>query len=155
MDTDEIHVERASVNDASEILEVQKAAFLGQARIYNNFNLPPLTQSLESMLEEFNHKVFLNVLLNGQIIASVRFQEVDGHVTIERLVVKPEYQNNGIGTILMKEVESKVLDAVSFNLSTGNKSIRNIHVYEQIGYKIVNTETTDQGIELLYMLKKP
>jgi hypothetical protein len=31
-----MHIEKANVNDAQEILAVQKLAFLGQAQIYNN-----------------------------------------------------------------------------------------------------------------------
>jgi len=41
---DEIYIERASISDAKEILEVQKSAFAGQVRIYDNFQLPPLVQ---------------------------------------------------------------------------------------------------------------
>lgn len=54
MDEDTIQIEIASIKDASEILAIQKAAFLGQARIYNNFQLPPLTQNLESIENEFS-----------------------------------------------------------------------------------------------------
>lgn len=155
MDEDIIQIEIASIKDASEILAIQKAAFLGQSRIYNNFQLPPLTQNLESIENEFIRKTFLKVTLNRQIIASARFQVIDGHVTIDRIVVKPESQNQGIGTTLLKEIESRIPSAVDFQLFTGSKSHGNIHLYEKMGYKITGTETTDQGIEIFHMMKKP
>jgi len=56
MNQSQITIEKASIDDAEEILEIQKDAFLGQAMIYNNFNLPPLSQSIASIREEFNGK---------------------------------------------------------------------------------------------------
>ena len=150
-----IQVRTASIDDAEEILEIQKAAFLSQARVYNNYQLPPLTQCLDSIRNEFDEKTFLKVQIENRIIASVRFKTVDGYVTIDRLVVKPEFQNQGIGTALLNEIESRVPDATAFQLFTGNKSIKNIHLYEKMGFKRIKSETTNQGIELLYMEKRP
>lgn len=154
MTQDKLQVERASIDDANIILEIQKAAFLGQAQIYNNYQLPPLTQNLESIKSEFNRKTFLKVLFNGEVVASVRFNEIEHCVTIDRIVVKPEYQNKGIGTMLLKEIESRVPNAVTIQLFTGSKSTRNKHLYDKLGYKVVNKQITDQGIELLHMEKK-
>ncbi len=64
---DEIHIERASHVDAEEILEVQRAAFLGQARIYDNFQLPPLVQTLESIKGEFSSQTFLKAIHHNGI----------------------------------------------------------------------------------------
>lgn len=153
MKKNNIHIEKASINEANIILEIQKEAFLGQAKIYNNFNLPPLTQNLESIRSDFNKKTFLKASTNNKIIASVRFGLHDGKVTIDRLVVKPKYHNCGIGTALLKEVESRASGASVFQLFTGSKSRRNIHLYNKIGYKTIYTEITDQGIELLHMEK--
>ncbi|WP_319587959.1 hypothetical protein [uncultured Desulfobulbus sp.] len=68
MNQSQITIKKASIEDAEEILKIQKDAFLGQAKIYNNFNLPPLRQSLESIREEFNIKIFLKALFNGEIV---------------------------------------------------------------------------------------
>lgn len=151
---DSIQVAIASVDDAGEILQLQKESFAGQAKIYNNYHLPPLTQSLDSIKNEFTSKTFLKVLWNGQIIASVRFEKKDDFVTIDRIVVKPVHQNKGIGTVLLNKIEAMVPNAITFQLFTGNKSTRNIYLYEKLGYETINRKTTDQGIELLYMEKR-
>lgn len=155
MSKDNIQIKIATLDDANKILEIQKAAFLDQARLYNNYQLPPLTQSLESIEKEFNGKTFLKVLLKKRIIASVRFKVRDDNVTIDRIVVEPEYQNQGIGRLLLEEIESRVPDAAAFHLFTGNKSERNIYLYEKMGYKVIKSQLTDQGIKLLYMEKRP
>lgn len=151
-----IQVEIASRDESLQILEIQKAAFLGQAKIYDNYELPPLTENLESLEKEFSEKTFLKVLLKGKIIGAARYTVSDyNHVTIEKIVIKPEYQNQGFGTALLKEIESRVPRAIAFQLFTGNKSVRNIHLYEKLGYKIIKRQTTDKGIELLQMEKRP
>ncbi|MGB3209450.1 MAG: hypothetical protein WBB19_01975 [Desulforhopalus sp.] len=41
-------------------------------------------------------------LLKDHITASVQLQEVDNYATIDRIVVKTEYQTQGIETTLLK-----------------------------------------------------
>jgi len=151
----DVQIEIAFKNDADKILEIQKAAFQGQAAIYNNYDLPPLTQSQQSIENEFDEKTFLKALVQKEIIGSVRFKLNEGVVTIERIVVKPEHQNKGIGTALLRQVENMVPHAIAYQLFTGNKSVRNIHLYEKSGYKVVNRKIAKQGIELLQMEKRP
>ena len=130
-----IEVKIASKKDASDILEIQKQAYQGQAKIYNNYELPPLTQSLKSVENEFNEKTFLKVMFQNKIIGLVRFTVNNDHVAIDRMAVKPEFQNQGIGTTLLKEIESRVPNAISFQLFTGNKSTRNIYLYKKMDLK--------------------
>lgn len=149
-----IDVRTASREDAAEILEIQKQAYHGQAEIYNNYELPPLTQSLESIEREFDDKIFLKILSCGRLVGVVRFAVDNGHVAVDRMAVKPEFQNQGIGTTLLKEIESRVPDAVSFKLFTGSKSTRNVHLYKKMGYTVTGNLITDQGIELLHLEKR-
>jgi len=149
----DFQIEIASKDDAAEILAIQKAAFLGQAKIYKNYELPPLTESLESIEKEFDNKTFLKALSKGEIIGTLRFWLSD--VTIERNAVKQEYQKKGIETALLKKVEAKVPNANAFHLFTGNISARNIHLYEKTGYRVTGQKTSEQGIDLLYMEKRP
>lgn len=124
MTENNIQVEIASRDDAPKILAIQKEAFWGQAKIYNNFELPPLTQSLESIEQEFAEKTFLKVLSHGEIIGAVRFCVRTGLVEIDRIVVKPDHQNKGIGTALLKKIEMMVPGESAYQLFTGNKSTR-------------------------------
>ena len=149
----EIQIKDAYILDAQEILELQKASFLGQARIYNNFRLPPLVQTIESIRQEFASKSFLKVMFNNQIIASVKSQQSGNLVHIDRLIVHPTFQDQGIGTYLMKTLEDKFPDCSTFQLFTGEKSERNVHLYTKLGYQVIRRETTDQGIVLVHMEK--
>jgi hypothetical protein len=45
-------ISRAGVDDIPAILELQKLAYQSEARLYDDWSLPPLTQTLESLRAE-------------------------------------------------------------------------------------------------------
>ncbi len=138
-------VERATVSDAGEILSLQRLAYRSEAEIYNDFNIPPLVQTLEEMEKDFENQLFLKAVMDGKIIGSVRANAKDGTCYIGRLIVHPDFQNRGIGTKLMNEIEKSFNTCKRFELFTGDKSERNLYLYQRLGYKIFKTsKITDQ-----------
>lgn len=69
------------------------------------------------------------------------------------MVVHPTFQDQGVGTYLMKTLEDKFPDDSTFQLFTGEKSERNVHLYTKLGYKVTRREATDYGIVLVHMEK--
>lgn len=152
--TNKVEIRTATIDDAEQILDVQKAAYWKQGEIYQNFRIRPLIQTLDSLKDDLKSKHFLVAIIDGQLVGSVRFWEKDGIVEVERIAIQPEFQNQGIGSKLLEEVEKHCEDARSFQLFTGIKSIRNIHVYEKLGYRIIETKEDGQGILTHYMRKE-
>jgi hypothetical protein len=72
---------------------------------------------------------------------------------IGRLIVHPDYQNRGIGTRLMNEIERCFDEAKRFELFTGHKSERNIALYRKLGYRIFRSEKISGNLTLVYMEK--
>ena len=68
------------------------------------------------------------------IVGSVRAYLERGTAYIGRLIVKPEYQNKGIGTKLMEAIEQHFKFANRYELFTGHKSTQNLHLYQELGY---------------------
>nr|HPO51172.1 GNAT family N-acetyltransferase [Spirochaetota bacterium] len=50
---------KAEYDDLEEILTLQKFSYEENGRRYNNFNIPPLTQTLDDIREEFKKQIFL------------------------------------------------------------------------------------------------
>ena len=50
--TDNIIVQRATIDNASEILELQKIAYASEAELYNDLTIPPLHQTMKEILEK-------------------------------------------------------------------------------------------------------
>jgi ribosomal protein S18 acetylase RimI-like enzyme len=138
---DGIEIEQASLEDADMILQLQMQAYLSEAEIYNDYSIPPLTQSFNEIKQEFSQQVFLKAIQKGKdteddinIIGSVRGYHEKGTAFIGRLIVKPESQNKGIGTRLMHAIEQHHEFADRYELFTGHKSARNLHLYQKLGY---------------------
>ena len=127
-----IKITKASFKDLKDILFLQKLSFRSEADVYNDFETsPPLLQTLEEITNEFSEQIFLKAVLEDKIVGSIRGFEVDDTVFIKRLVVNPDYQNLGIGTILMNSIENSFRGNKRFELFTGHKSIKIcIHIFE-------------------------
>lgn len=148
-----MEIEKAIISDLGEILALQKLSFRSEAELYNNFNIPPMVQTLEETHDDFKHQIILKATENGTIIGSVRAVEKDGTCYLARLMVHPEFQNLGIGRKLLLEVE-KIFDTCKrFELYTGYKSEKNISLYKKIGYQIFKNKAIDEKAYLIYMEK--
>jgi ribosomal protein S18 acetylase RimI-like enzyme len=147
-------IEKATVSDAEELLALQKLAYRSEAEIYNDFRLPPLIQTLESMEEDFKNQLFLKTLLDGRIIGSVRAYSKEGTCYIGRLIVHPDFQNRGIGTRLMNDIERIFNGCKRFELFTGDKSERNLRLYQKLGYRIFKTSKITNQTNIVSLEKK-
>jgi ribosomal protein S18 acetylase RimI-like enzyme len=148
-----IVIEKASIEDAEEILELQKLAYVSEAEIINDYTIPPLHQTIDEIRSEFNSQIFLKVRLNGKIVGSVRTLVKGGTCYIGKLIVHPDHQNAGIGTRLLSEAEKQPPGAERYELFTGQKSKRNLHIYKKNGYRIFKSRTVSEKLTLVFLEK--
>lgn len=144
----------ASEADAAEILKIQKLAFHGQGVLYNDFSLPPLIQTLEELVRDFETFNFLKASYNGKIVGSVRGCVEGGTCFISRLIVHPDYQNRGIGKKLMHAIEKKFTGVGRYELFTGNKSEKNLALYGKLGYRKYQEKPQSDKVMLICMEKE-
>lgn len=148
-----MEIVKAKIEDAEEILSLQKLAYQSEAELYNDFDIPPLTQTLDEIKAQFADHVILKTMFEDNIIGTVRAYEKNGVCYIGRLAVHPKMQNQGIGQALLLEIE-KYFACKRFELFTGSKSNKNIHLYRKHGYHVIETSKIDCGaIEILRMEK--
>jgi len=131
---------QATIADAKEILALQKLAYQSEAALYNDYNIPPLKQTLTEIEADFQKSTFLKAVFDGVIIGSVRAYQDQGKCFIGRLIVDSLWQGKGIGTELMRRIEAIFTSVQSYELFTGYKSERNIRLYEHLGYSVVRNE---------------
>ena len=154
MPMDQISIKVATKEDLPAILALQKKAYLSEAIIYNDFTIPPLHQSMDDIEDEFNKCLFIKLEGDGEIIGSVRGYEVGGVCYIGKLIVEPRCQNQGIGTRLLDDIESRFANAHVYELFTGHKSQKNLHIYQKQGYVISRSEQVSPSLALTYLRKK-
>ncbi len=113
----------ANRDDLETILDLQKECYRIEAELHNEYNIPPLTQTVDSIKDEFiKGTLVLKGVKDGQLIASVRGHIKDDTTYIGRLIVKREFQNNKFGQALMKEIETQLDNCNRYELFTGFKS---------------------------------
>jgi GNAT superfamily N-acetyltransferase len=147
-------VEYATPEDATALLELQKLAYQSEARLYGDWTLPPLTQTLENLREEFATSVVLKALEDGRLIGAVRAREVNGVCQIGRLIVHPEQQGRGVGTMLMHRVEGEFPGVTVFELFTGSRSEGNLRLYERLGYTRSRKKVLSPSVTLVFLEKR-
>ena len=144
---------RAQREDLPEILQLQKLAFIKEAQLYNNFNIQPLTQSLEEIEVEYEDKIVLKAEIDSNIVGSIRANMDGDDCWVTKLMVHPDFRKRGIGRGLMLEIEKYFPEAKKFKLGTGARSKNNIGLYESIGYKVVKYDRFHDGVEAVFMEK--
>jgi ribosomal protein S18 acetylase RimI-like enzyme len=146
-------IKHATAGDAAEILDLQRLAYQSEANLYSDPNIPPLTQTLDGLVKDFAEKVFLKAVSDSGIVGSVRVHRHGHTVHVERLIVAPGRQGVGIGTELMRRAEALHHDARRCELFTGHRSVRNIRLYERLGYREFKREEIHDGLVLVFLEK--
>lgn len=144
---------RADPDDAARILALQRLAYQSEAQLYQDWSLPPLTQSIESLREEFTSSVILKALTGEQLVGSVRACLRGEVCEIARLIVDPAFQRQGIGSSLLRQIEGRFPTAAAYELFTGERSESNIRLYHRHGYAIVRREVLSAAVTLVYLRK--
>jgi ribosomal protein S18 acetylase RimI-like enzyme len=146
-------ISKAVCEDAEAILDLQKRAYESEARLYGDWSIPPLTQTLAQLREEMSGSCVLKCMRDGAIVGSVRAHTVNGACQVGRLIVEPECQRQGIGSALLRAIQREFPDAFRFELFTGDKSEGNIRLYRRHGYEMTGTRALSPQVVLVCMAK--
>ncbi len=139
--------------DAELILSIQHKVYQSEAKIYNDYDIPPLTQTIHEITKDFDKFSFLKLSVDGEIVGSIKGYVEDRTCHIGRVIVDEAYQNKGYGTMLMKAMENHFSYVTRYELFTGNQSVKNIHLYEKLGYIIFKEKQLTTKTNLIYMEK--
>ncbi|GAA3586128.1 GNAT family N-acetyltransferase [Amycolatopsis ultiminotia] len=140
---------------AGELLTLQRAAFLAEARAHHDLDLPPLTETLAQVRAALADPAVTvwGVRDGSRIVASVRLR-VEGEVgELSRLAVAPDRQGGGLGTALLLATEAAAPAGVRrFRLTTGEFSAGPLRLYARHGYR--ETHRSPEGEHHLVHLEK-
>lgn len=121
-----MQIKNALFEDLSDILKLQYLAYQSEARLLNNNNIPPLKQTLHEVEQEYASGPFLKAVYEqNHIIGSIRGSVQNDTIHIGKLIVHPDYQGQGIGKLLLKEMEV-LFPQKRMELFTSTLSAKNI-----------------------------
>jgi|NGEPerStandDraft_9_1074522.scaffolds.fasta_scaffold22928_2 ribosomal protein S18 acetylase RimI-like enzyme len=148
-------IRRTNVDEAEDILNVQKEAFQADLEKYEDFETSPATEPIKKLLYKINKNIHYTILINDRIIggAEVRLDSPT-ECYINRIFVLPQYQDKGLGTRIMNFIENEYPNVMKWTLSTPHKNHRNQHFYEKFGYKKVGEHKVTEELNLIDYMKK-
>ncbi len=146
-------IEIATIEDVPEILELQYKAFYPVAEQLNWLDAPNLTETVNQAREDFPKFTVLKMVDdNGKIIGSVRGNVDDGSLYIGRLMVLPEFQQNGYGRLLFHKIQ-ELLPHRRVWLETCADVQSSFTFYEREGFNTFKTEVLGNGLTWVSMEK--
>ncbi|GAA5206736.1 GNAT family N-acetyltransferase [Microbacterium kyungheense] len=153
---DDVTIRPIEVSDAGEVLTLQRAAFVQEALIYDTVRMPALTQTLEEVEAELVGNLGCVALVQHRVVGAVRARRDGELLLVGRLVIAPDVQGAGIGSLLLEAVEDRgrAVGCRTTELFTGSLSEANLRVYTRLGYRETQRVDGDDGIQQVF-LRKP
>jgi GNAT superfamily N-acetyltransferase len=156
MTADDIDIHPISPEDAGEVLTLQRAAFVQEALIYRDVDMPVFTQTLEEVAYELRDNLGQVARRSGRMVGAIRAR-IDGDVLlVGRLAIAPDQQGEGIGSALLDAVEERGrrAGARTAELFTGRLSEANIRLYERQGYAVAEAAGGAGGDDEVFLRKE-
>jgi len=136
-------VRRAVEDDIPAIQAITKEAFKMYAKGAGiKEPIAALNETHKDIKKDINTKFFIVAVLNGDIVGSVRIEiKPDNTAYISRFGVGIEYQNKGVGKILMNAVDTKMVELGIKNLylHTASRLLSLVRFYYGRGFYIDST----------------
>ena len=136
--SEQVRIDVVTPDHAGELLTVRRAAFVTEAQIFNDPNIPALTQTLDELIVDLRSDdvVTLGAWQGPRLVGSIRVGVEGDKATIGRLAVAPDMQGQGIGTQLLMSVLAYLPDNTKeVWVFTGQNSKHNIALYNKEGYE--------------------
>ncbi|GAA4874506.1 GNAT family N-acetyltransferase [Kitasatospora terrestris] len=150
-------ISTARQDEAEQILKLQYLGYQGEAELYADWTIDPLTQTLESLREELAERHVLVARLGDEVVGSVRgWVDEEGVGRIGRLVVHPRMQRHGLGRRLLAGIEAQLAEAGAvggFELFTGHRSLANLRLYQRQGYRQTGVREVSRQLSIVTMAK--
>jgi ribosomal protein S18 acetylase RimI-like enzyme len=141
---------------AGQILTVQRAAYLEEARRYGAWDLPPLVETLDEITRHLKDGTPALGAFDGQrLIGSVRSRIDQDRMEIARLSVAPDIQGAGVGRRLLEGISTLAPEEVRVVwLFTGAESDGNLGFYESAGFVRTREHEDAVGIRCVTLEQK-
>ena len=138
MSAPEVRIDVVGDETAGELLTVRRAAFVSEAQLYDDPNIPPLTQTLDELRADLADPevITLGAWAGHRLVGSIRVLLEGTRATLGRLAVAPDLQGQGIGTQLLLAILPHLPEDTSeVWVFTGRDSVQNLALYEKHGYE--------------------
>ncbi len=148
----------ATIEDASELLRVQKESFEIYRDKYGDFDSNPYNMDLHRM--EFNVKYrfgqYYKLMIEEKIIGGLFAFELDDPkvLKIAQFYFLEKYQHLGYGKLALSSLFEKNPDVKMWYVDTILQEEYNVEFYKHMGFVIIDEEEEHEGLSFVTLLKK-
>jgi len=139
--------------DAPTMLDLQRRAFAEEGHRSGSQDIPPLTERLDTVIENIQKQTALIARIDGKIIGAIRGIVNSRVCTVRALAVDPANQGRGIGSALLNALERALPDVAQFDLTTNTVMEGNVPFYERHGYRVTELTRHSERVTLAQMTK--
>ncbi len=135
--------------DAAELLVLQRCCWVDEAIANSRLDLPALLESEAEVRASLRIWSTWCVRSGGRLVGSVRARRDGDSWEIGRLMVAPDHRRTGLGRRLLAFAEAQAPDGVGVaTLFTGERSDRNILLYQKSGYALTGESAPAGAVRL-------
>ena len=144
---DDLDVRLASPADAGELLTLQLACWVPEARANDSLEVPALQEDLDDVRAWLPEWTTFVVHAGPRLVGAVRCR-LEGEVwDIGRLMVAPDLRGRGLGRWLLEHAEQAAPPgATRVSLFTGARSAENLRMYRRAGYRREHEQPDEPGV---------
>jgi len=144
-------LDHCSAAIAAQMLAIQLAAYRVESELIDYPNLPPLFEEVADL--QMSSECFLGCWLGEQLVGVISFDCQHKVVEICRLVVDPTFARRGIGRQLLRAVEEYAVGWRVITVSTAERNLPALNLYEKHGYRIQQRRQLTDGLRLVGLEK--
>ncbi|HEX3046594.1 MAG TPA: GNAT family N-acetyltransferase [Bacillota bacterium] len=153
----EIIFEKAKLDDALELIEVQNLSFQADFEKYGE--CPSYQETPENMRDMIQKAIVYKILVcereNNRLIGDIIIRKrADGSYYLRTIAIIPSCQSLGIGTKAMAFMEQDNPGGTFWCLTTPEGTPRNRHFYEKLGYHKVGEYRRSERLTLIEYKKE-
>ncbi len=153
----EVRLQKASREDAEEILAMQKDAFSDLLHKYKDYDTSPANESLDKTLERLSqpYTYFYFIYAEGIKVGAIRIvdKKTEEPKIISPIFIQPKYRNRGYATSAVKEAE-RMHGEFGWELDTIAQEKETRRFYENLGYKFTGEKKeVNDKMSLVYYAK--
>ncbi|MBD8060285.1 GNAT family N-acetyltransferase [Cellulomonas sp. JH27-2] len=140
----DLDIRPVSLEEAGELLTLRRAAFVTEAQQYGDPHIPPLTQTIDELVEDLQTDGVITLAgWDGhRMVGSIRVLIEGSKATLGRFAVAPDLQGQGFGTQLLLAILPYLPEGIEeVWVFTGRDSVQNLALYAKHGYEHQHDQT--------------
>ncbi|MDQ4076976.1 MAG: GNAT family N-acetyltransferase [Chloroflexota bacterium] len=145
-------VNHSDRSTATQLFTLQQASYTLESQLIDYPALPPLHETPEEIRR--SPETFLVYQEDSHILGALSFTSSPSTVEIGRLVVSPKHLRRGIARALLTAVEQHAPQPGLILVSTAEKNVPAVTLYQQHGYQLIDRRTLPDGLVLVRFQKQ-